>query len=120
MYKFIVNTESLDKVVENLVDTIVSEHDIETHKILSRFGHTLTYRQAQIYKSERNMELKDKIRKLIHGTIGHLTDKYTIENDIWVEDDFKSFTKYKCHKMTILNPDNMPIKVIGFKEELHG
>ena len=67
---FIVNTESLDKVVENLVDTIVSEHDIETHKILSRFGHTLTYRQAQIYKSERTFF--DKIFRQIHIKVNRL------------------------------------------------
>lgn len=119
MYEFLATRESLDKIVENVVNGLISDHNNETYMILSRFGHTLTYHQADVYKTERNRDLVEKVRNFIHTTIGHITPNYSIEHDSWTELDPKTMSDYRCYKISVLNPENMRIVSYGFKERIN-
>lgn len=115
MYQYLTTTiQNVDKLVESLVDNIVNDHNEETNKVLSRFGYTLTYKQEHIYKAERNMELRDKIKTLIFSTLGQFTSNYSIDNKSWCESYLGTTIRY--YKITILNPNNYPIKQIKLAE----
>ena len=112
--KELVDTRKIDTMAIEFVNYSIQTHNKETEDMVALLNPFATGRQIERFKSERGLELADKVMKGINK-IFPIT--YDLMHDIYTETCPKTFVAYRIYRYTLLNGET-PLAKFGVKVRL--